>query len=216
VTETYNQIAADTRSFTITFTRDQFLGLVQSMASATESVPSENVAQITRLLLTGTPSEDQIDTQIAMLPPETVSVEQFAAYVTLLPFDTATLTPAQVDELFTLLDLYTLAGESLTIPASHYVPPGKPSQRDLFNRGVYLRGALTLHALRLKVGDEAFFAILKAYYTRYQGGNATTDDFIGVAEEISRQDLQAFFDEWLYAPVMPDIPDMGLSVTADE
>jgi aminopeptidase N len=118
--------------------------------------------------------------------------------------------------LFTLLTVYDLTDEPLPIPASHFVPPGQPNQRDLFNRGVYLRGALTLHALRLKVGDEAFFTILKTYYTRYQGGNATTADFIGVAEEISGQDLQAFFDEWLYAPVMPDIPDMGLSVAADE
>ena len=119
VTETFDQIAADTRNFKITFTRDQFLGVVQSMAATGASVPTENVAQITRLLLTGTPGEDQIDAQIALLPPETVSVEQLAAYVTLLPFDTATLTPAQVDELFTLLDLYALAGEALPIPASH-------------------------------------------------------------------------------------------------
>jgi aminopeptidase N len=216
VTDSYNQIAADTRSFKITFTRDQFLGLVQSMASADVSLPTDNVVQITRLLLTGTPGEDQIDVQIAMLPPEAVSVEQLAAYVTLLPFDMASLTSAQVDELFTLLTLYDQLDQPLTIPASHYAPPGKPDQRDLFNRGVYLRGALTLHALRLRVGDEAFFTILKTYYTRYQGGNATTADFIGVAEEISGQDLQAFFDDWLYAPVMPDIPEMGLSVTADE
>jgi aminopeptidase N len=215
VTDAYNQIAADTRNFKITFTRDQFLGLVQAM-SADVSLPAEDVAQITRLLLTGTPGEDQIDAQIAILPPETVTAEQLAAYVTLLPFDTVTMTPAQVDELFTLLTVYDLTDEPLPIPASHFVPPGQPNQRDLFNRGVYLRGALTLHALRLKVGDEAFFTILKTYYTRYQGGNATTADFVGVAEEISGQDLQAFFDEWLYAPVMPDIPDMGLSVTADE
>ena len=215
VTNAYDQIAADTRNFKITFTRDQFSGLVQSMP-ADVSLPSADVAQITRLLLTGTPGEDQIDEQIAILPPETVSAEQLAAYVTLLPFDEVTLTPAQIDELFTLVTLYDQLDEPLPIPVSHYVPPGKPSPRDLFNRGVYLRGALTLHALRLTVGDEAFFAILKTYYMRYQGGNATTADFVGVAEEISGQDLGAFFDEWLYAPVMPDIPDMGLSVTADE
>ncbi len=214
VMESYNLIAADTRSFTISFTRDQFSGLVQTMPEA--SLPSENVAEITRLLLTGTPGEDQIETQIAMLPPETVSAVQLAAYITLLPFDTVSLTSAQVDELFTLLNLYEMLDEPLTIPVSNFMPPGRPTQRDLFNRGVYLRGALTLHALRLNVGDEAFFEILKTYYTRYQGGNATTADFIGVAEEISGQDLQAFFDEWLYAPIMPDIPEMALSVTADE
>jgi aminopeptidase N len=63
--------------------------------------------------------------------------------------------------------------------------------------------ALTLHALRLKIGDEAFFDLLRTYYDRFQGGQARTSDFIAVAEEISGQDLRAFFESWLYAAEMP-------------
>ncbi len=89
--------------------------------------------------------------------------------------------------------------------------PGDPPADNLFNGGVYEWGGLTLHALRLKVGDEAFFEILKTYYARHADGNATTDDFIAVAEEVSGQDLKQFFTDWLYSGVLPPIPEMGLS-----
>ncbi|MEP0762329.1 MAG: hypothetical protein HRF48_06270, partial [Chloroflexota bacterium] len=98
-----------------------------------------------------------------------------------------------------------------TLPLSSYLPPGNPPPDALFNRGVYLRGALTLHALRLRTGDEVFFAILRAYYARHQHGNATTADFIAVAEEIAGESLGDLFDVWLYAPALPDLPEMGLS-----
>ena len=76
--------------------------------------------------------------------------------------------------------------------------------------GVYIRGGLTLHALRLQVGDDAFFRILQTYASRYKYGNANTQDFIKVAEEVSGQQLGSFFDGWLYAKEMPGIPEMGL------
>ena len=58
---------------------------------------------------------------------------------------------------------------------------------------VYKGGVLVFHALRLKVGEEVFFKILRTYLARYQGGSAGTDELIGLAEEISGQDLQEFF-----------------------
>jgi aminopeptidase N len=93
-----------------------------------------------------------------------------------------------------------------------FVPPGKPSADDLFNDGVYVRGGLTLHALRLEVGDEAFFKILKTYFVRYKNGNASTKDFIAVAGEVSGKDLAEFFQGWLYDTKMPPIPAMKLGV----
>ena len=87
-----------------------------------------------------------------------------------------------------------------------YPPPGNPAGDNLFNGGVYLRGGLTLHALRLEVGDEAFFEIVRTYYDRYKFGNATTEDFIQVAEEISGEDLGEFFDAWLYDEQLPPMP----------
>jgi aminopeptidase N len=79
----------------------------------------------------------------------------------------------------------------------------------MFNPGVYSRGALTLHALRLLVGDAQFFSILRTYYARHAGSTANTTDFIDVAEEISNRQLEDFFDAWLYAEETPALPEAG-------
>jgi aminopeptidase N len=64
---------------------------------------------------------------------------------------------------------------------------------------------LTLHALRLRIGDDAFFTILRTWPERYRNGNATTDDFIALSEEISGQDLESFFQGWLYEITLPPL-----------
>ncbi|MBC8170644.1 MAG: M1 family metallopeptidase [Anaerolineae bacterium] len=88
--------------------------------------------------------------------------------------------------------------------------PGNPPAQGLFNTSVYLRGGWTLHALRLAIGDDAFFETLKTYTSTYAYSNATTANFIAVAEEVSGQDLQALFDAWLYTDEVPDVPEMNL------
>lgn len=88
-----------------------------------------------------------------------------------------------------------------------YVAPANPTKDDLFNEGVYLRGAWTLHALRLKVGDEVFFKIMSTYYDRFKYGNAATTDFINLASEISGQDLADFLNPWLFDETVPTKPD---------
>jgi aminopeptidase N len=90
------------------------------------------------------------------------------------------------------------------------VPPGEPPADDLFNPGVYDWGALGLHALRLEIGDEDFFELLKTYYNRFKGGNVTHDDLIAVAEEVSAEELDPFFERWFYSETLPAIPELGL------
>jgi aminopeptidase N len=93
--------------------------------------------------------------------------------------------------------------------------PGDPAPERLFdNAGVYYRGALVLHALRVTVGDEPFFDILRTYYDTYQYGNASTDDFIAVAESVSRQSLDDFFQAWLYDPIIPELPPIATPAAA--
>lgn len=93
---------------------------------------------------------------------------------------------------------------------------GAPPADDLFNRSVYERGALTLHALRQRVGDDVFFEIVREYYAAYQYGNATTDDFITLAEQISGEDLDRFFDGWLFQEALPAIPELDWGVVRGE
>lgn len=88
--------------------------------------------------------------------------------------------------------------------------PGDPGPQQLFSQGVYLQGAWALHALRLRVGDDVFFELLRAYYDRFKYANASTADFIATAEEISGEDLTAFFDSWLYDGGAPPVPEWGL------
>jgi aminopeptidase N len=90
-------------------------------------------------------------------------------------------------------------------------PPGRPPRDDLFNQGVYGRGGLTLAALRLHIGDEHFFQTLRTYADRFRYGNATTADFVAVAEEISGAQLDAFFQGWLYETELPAIPALDLA-----
>ena len=85
-------------------------------------------------------------------------------------------------------------------------PPGDPGPGNLFAPSVYQRGGLTLHALRVTVGDDAFFKVLQTYTSRFRGKSVSTADFVHVAEEISGQDLGAFFQSWLYDAVTPPLP----------
>ncbi len=78
-----------------------------------------------------------------------------------------------------------------------------PGPLGLFLDPVYDRGAATLQALRLKIGDRAFFAGAKVWLTRYDNSTATTEDFQRVYEKVSRQDLGKFFDDWVRTPSKP-------------
>ena len=98
-----------------------------------------------------------------------------------------------------------------TLAAEQYPPPGTPPRQNLFNASVYQRGALTLHALRLQVGDDPFFELMRAYVAAYRHQNASTADFLEIAEEVSGQDLDALFADWLFAERIPSLPDLGLS-----
>ena len=62
---------------------------------------------------------------------------------------------------------------------------------------------MTLQALREKVGDTAFFAIMRAWAQDNRYGNVTTEEFIDLCEQESGMDLTAFFQAWLYEKGKP-------------
>jgi aminopeptidase N len=86
-------------------------------------------------------------------------------------------------------------------------PPALPPPDQLFSAPVYIRGAWSLHALRLRIGDDAFFALLRAWVTRYRYSNASTADFIALAEEVSGRRLADFVKSWLYDDPVPPLPE---------
>jgi aminopeptidase N len=83
-------------------------------------------------------------------------------------------------------------------------PPGDPGgPQDMFDGTIYTRGAMTLQALREKIGEAAFGRMLKAWTAENRHGNVATPDLIALAERESGQDLGDFFDVWLYQPGKP-------------
>jgi aminopeptidase N len=91
------------------------------------------------------------------------------------------------------------------------LPVADPGAHDLFDWPVYERGAMTLAALRRRIGHDAFAHLLEAWTSGHRFGHGSTAQFEALATNISGQDLTSFFDAWLVQPVRPaDTVDNGL------
>ena len=69
---------------------------------------------------------------------------------------------------------------------------------NLWGATVYDKGAWVLHMLRWVVGDSTFWQTLRNYAEKFAYGNATINDFKTTAETASGQDLNWFFEQWIY------------------
>lgn len=78
-------------------------------------------------------------------------------------------------------------------------------QNDLLSTNVYQKASWVLHMLRHELGDNAFWAGIRAYYQQFQYGNALTDDFRRAMELASGKKLGAFFQQWLFTAGHPKI-----------
>ena len=96
-----------------------------------------------------------------------------------------------------------LYAASATPRRSGAIGSADPGAENLFVGSVYDKGAMTLQALREKIGDRSFFALLKAWYALNRDSDASTADFIALAERVSRQELSPFFQTWLYTAGKP-------------
>jgi len=67
----------------------------------------------------------------------------------------------------------------------------------------YKKGSWVLHALREKIGDDAFKTAVKNYLEIYQFKNVETTNFIHEAEKTSGQNLDAFVAVWFEAETFP-------------
>lgn len=84
-------------------------------------------------------------------------------------------------------------------------PVADPPANDLFSTNVYFRGALTLHALREEIGEEAWLEGVRRYVREHSGGHATTAEFIATMEAVAGRSLTDFFDRWLYQVELPEL-----------
>jgi len=93
-------------------------------------------------------------------------------------------------------------------------PPGDPGVDQLFDATVYVRGAMTLHALRMTIGDADFRKVIRGWYARNRNGHGSTKEFINYAERVSGEQLDALFQAWLFTDTKPAYPGPAAQRTA--
>jgi aminopeptidase N len=78
---------------------------------------------------------------------------------------------------------------------------------EVFNRksNPYPKGALVLHMLRARLGDDVFFRGLADYTQKHKFTAVETFQFRQAMERASGQSLQRFFDQWCYRPGVPKL-----------
>jgi len=88
---------------------------------------------------------------------------------------------------------------------------GNPGPDRIFAGPVYLRGAMTFQALRNRIGEDDFWALLRRWVSERRDGHGTRGGFVAMAEEVSGEELDEFFRVWLDVGSKPaDIAANGL------
>ncbi|TFD61436.1 M1 family peptidase [Cryobacterium suzukii] len=83
---------------------------------------------------------------------------------------------------------------------------GDPGPHAMFDDRVYKRGALALHAIRKSLGDEAFFATLRAYTAARRYGQVSTDDFVVFfSEHTGSRAIGGFVARWVQDSALPSL-----------
>jgi aminopeptidase N len=176
----------DDRAFTGRFTgalnRDSYLFLLMAHEAAHSYVPSQTVPKGVGFIWLS---------------------EGFAEYLALMATEAVLGAAAYQRELQENRDDYAqVAGTTDDRPINVFTFANYGSRAS--RRIIYSKGSLVLHMLRFVVGDDAFRRTLATYFQRFRGRAARVDDFKAVAEEISGQKLDWFFDQWLAQVVLPD------------
>ncbi len=74
----------------------------------------------------------------------------------------------------------------------------------LFSSGLtYNKGAAAIRVLHYLLGDSMFFNVCKTYQTRFANGNASTQDFNDLVNELSGKNYDFYFDQWIYGIGFP-------------
>jgi len=74
-----------------------------------------------------------------------------------------------------------------------------------FDSHIYPRGAVVLHMLREILGDKIFKEFQTVFLNKYAFGNPETQDLINVVNEVSKQDLTWFFQQWVLSAGHPQL-----------
>ncbi|MET9731354.1 M1 family metallopeptidase [Streptomyces sp. NPDC006458] len=88
-----------------------------------------------------------------------------------------------------------------------FPPARQDSAARLTGDPVYQRGAMVLHKIRQRIGDERFAALLHGWAAAHRHGTADTADFTAYVErQAPDEDFSRIWRDWLYGDGKPDRP----------
>jgi len=74
---------------------------------------------------------------------------------------------------------------------------------EMFDRHTYEKGGVVLNMFRELVGEEIFGKVLRTFLQTHAYSNATTTDFFNSVRQVTGEDYNWFFDQWLLRPGHP-------------
>jgi aminopeptidase N len=80
-----------------------------------------------------------------------------------------------------------------------------PGPQWMFDDRIYKRGAITLHALRLRLGDERFFALLQQWTQSHSHSSVSAEQFTDLAARYTDESLRTLWDTWLGEKALPPL-----------
>jgi len=94
--------------------------------------------------------------------------------------------------------------QAITEPQGSIVTPPNPPTARIFNRALtYKKSASVIHMLRYQMGDMAFYRGVREYLRQHAFGTANSTDFKNALEASSGQNLNSFFNEWVFGYGFP-------------
>ncbi|HEY1697054.1 MAG TPA: M1 family aminopeptidase [Polyangiaceae bacterium] len=103
------------------------------------------------------------------------------------------------------VDLEAYAGEAHGRYRRPVVCQDYDAPLDLFDRHLYEKGGLVLHALRTELGDTVFWRGIRSYLASHARGVVETRDLQRAMEDVSGRGLGRFFEQGIYKPGHPEI-----------
>jgi aminopeptidase N len=99
-----------------------------------------------------------------------------------------------------LMDRYTGAPRGDSFWKLRIANPGAGR---IFDFRIYLRGGMALQALRQRVGNADFWRLMRSWVRGHRIDNGSTRDFLSVAERVTGENLNGFFNAWFFSPTKP-------------
>lgn len=81
-----------------------------------------------------------------------------------------------------------------------------PGRRLMFDDRLYQRGGITVHALRVALGNEAFFRMLRDWTRQHRHSVVSTDMFLAHVRRYTPTPLDDLLHEWLFETQLPALP----------